>query len=29
VASGTVRVDGERIIGPDAPNQSPLFSPPL
>ena len=29
VASGRVRVDGERIIGPDAPNQSPLFSPPL
>jgi phosphoribosylglycinamide formyltransferase-1 len=29
VASGAVRVDGERIIGPDAPNQSPLFSPPL
>ena len=29
VASSTVRVDGERIIGPDAPNQSPLFSPPL
>jgi phosphoribosylglycinamide formyltransferase-1 len=29
VASGAVRVDGERIVGPDAPNQSPLFSPPL
>jgi phosphoribosylglycinamide formyltransferase 1 len=29
VASSTVRVDGERIIGPNAPNQPPLFSPPL
>jgi phosphoribosylglycinamide formyltransferase-1 len=29
VASGAVRVDGERIIGPKAPNQSLLFSPPL
>jgi phosphoribosylglycinamide formyltransferase 1 len=29
VASGRVRVDGERIIGPNVPNQSPLFSPPL
>jgi len=29
VASGAVRVEGERIAGPEAPNQSPLFSPPL
>ncbi len=29
VASGEVRVEGERIVGPDAPNQPPLFSPPL
>jgi phosphoribosylglycinamide formyltransferase 1 len=29
VASGAVRVDGERIVGPKASNQPPLFSPPL
>lgn len=29
VASGEVHVDGERVVGPDAPNQPPLFSPPL
>jgi phosphoribosylglycinamide formyltransferase-1 len=29
VASGAVRVDGERIIGPNAPSQPPFFSPPL
>jgi phosphoribosylglycinamide formyltransferase-1 len=29
VASGVVRVDGERLVGPIAPNQHPLFSPPL
>ena len=29
VASGAVRVEGERVVGPNAPNQPPLFSPPL
>lgn len=29
VASGAVRVEGERVVGPEAPNQLPLFSPPL
>ena len=29
VASGAVRVEGERVVGPIAPNQPPLFSPPL
>jgi phosphoribosylglycinamide formyltransferase-1 len=29
VASGAVRVEGERLVGPIAPNQHPLFSPPL
>jgi phosphoribosylglycinamide formyltransferase-1 len=29
VASGAVRVEGERVAGIKAPNQPPLFSPPL
>ncbi|MCJ7598112.1 MAG: phosphoribosylglycinamide formyltransferase, partial [Methyloceanibacter sp.] len=29
VASGAVRVDGEKVVRPEAPDQSPLFSPPL
>ena len=29
VASGPVRVEGERVVGPNAPIQPPLFSPPL
>jgi len=29
VASGAVRVEGERIVAPDAPHQPALFSPPL
>lgn len=29
VAAGMARVEGERVVGPIAPNQHPLFSPPL
>jgi phosphoribosylglycinamide formyltransferase-1 len=29
VASGAVRVDGEKVVRSEAPDQSPLFSPPL